>query len=183
MTSLLNKTINHSCVDGQVIDCKDVRIQWAPSKRAQLMIPANCDQMVPADGEVEKVHESEKLIIGGSDRRRDVFVSFEHGELALSTAEVRDAHRWRNTMPSLAEFASIVFLDLHRSQFITSLDDSIGQMADLRNLKLTSCSRLESLPESIGALSKLEEVRKLNLGVHFCAIIVAAHSTLSLPFP
>jgi hypothetical protein len=76
----------------------------------------------------------------------------------LSTRNSPDAKRW-SVMPSLSCFReSLRVLDLHKSRYLKSLNDSIGELSLLNQLTLTRCSSLERLPDSIGSLSNLTEV-------------------------
>lgn len=80
----------------------------------------------------------------------------------LTTRSTKDANRW-DVMPSLHPFReSLQVLDLHNSRYITSLHDSIGDLPHLRRLIVTRCSRLTTLPDSIGNLKNLTEVGDLD---------------------
>jgi hypothetical protein len=76
----------------------------------------------------------------------------------MSTKHCSAADMW-NIMPSLAEFPSLVVLDLHKCRYITELHESVGDLADLKQLLLTRCSILRTLPPTIGKLQHLTEVR------------------------
>lgn len=80
----------------------------------------------------------------------------------LSTRKTEDADRW-NVMPSLECFSgSLRILDLHKSRYLQSLDDSIGDLSLLSQLLLTRCTNLKRLPSSIGKLNNLIEVGDLS---------------------
>jgi hypothetical protein len=77
----------------------------------------------------------------------------------LSTRKSRYVNRW-TVMPSVEHFKdSLVHLDLYNSRHIHSLDESIGDLLCLKRLMITRCTSLKTLPDSLGRLSNLEEVR------------------------
>lgn len=78
--------------------------------------------------------------------------------VALSARHLSEDDRW-TTMPSLAEFENLRELDLHKCRYITSLHASVCSLASLETLILTRCESLKSLPDDIGNLSNLKEVR------------------------
>lgn len=79
----------------------------------------------------------------------------------LSTRTTKGADRW-SVMPSMEQFKnSLLVLDLHKSRYLRNLDPSIGDLAFLDRLLLTRCSSLRELPDTIGKLSNLTEVRML----------------------
>lgn len=86
--------------------------------------------------------------------------------VSVSTSTVPDRYRW-NIMPPMAQITSpsqtLLVLDLHKSRYMTELHESVCDMVFLEKLKLTQCLQLKSLPENIGNLRLLEEVR-----VWFC---------------
>jgi hypothetical protein len=79
--------------------------------------------------------------------------------IQLSTRFSKDSDRWTTGMPSLDEYPSLQILDLHNSRYLTELHDSVTDLRQLRELILTSCSRLERLPNSLGKNENLQEVR------------------------
>lgn len=79
--------------------------------------------------------------------------------VSLSCRSVPDVHRWEDKMPSIVAYPSLRTLDLDNCRYITHLDESIGQLSELKRLVLTRCEHLTSLPESIGKLGNLQEVR------------------------
>jgi len=85
--------------------------------------------------------------------------------VAFSTRSCLDVDRWNKVMPSLAAvagFSSLQRLDLYKSRYLESLDESIFDLVDLRVLHITRCSSLKAIPDSIGKLSALQEVRYLH---------------------
>ncbi len=78
--------------------------------------------------------------------------------VALSSRNCMDTHRWI-TMPSLAPFENLKELDLHKSRYMRQLHTSICDLLNLETLILTRCERLTSLPEDLGRLYNLREVR------------------------
>ena len=62
-------------------------------------------------------------------------------------------------MPSIEHYPKLQTLDLDNSRYLVELDDSVGSLTDLNRLILTRCERLERLPESLGNLHNLQEVR------------------------
>lgn len=78
--------------------------------------------------------------------------------IALSTRQCLDASRWI-TMPSLASFQNLKELDLHKCRYIRQLDASVCDLVNLETLILTRCEKLVTLPEGIGRLKNLREVR------------------------
>lgn len=96
--------------------------------------------------------------------------------VSLSCRNRRDVDRW-TIMPSLSRYPSLTSLDLHKCRYLKDLDDSIGQLSNLRRLCLTQCERLVRLPETIGQLRNLQEVRS------FCAASYCVHISLLLDSP
>ena len=93
-------------------------------------------------------------------------VDFEYeGEsiVAITSKNTQDALRWRGTMPSVADFTELRTLDLHKNRYVISLHPSVTTLKQLKVLDLTQCSRLQALPDDIGALSSLEVVSKHRL--------------------
>ena len=84
----------------------------------------------------------------------------KHGKVVyLSTRKMPDADR-SSTMPSIDALKdSLLVLDLHKSRYLQELDASICNLSTLTHLLLTRCSNMKSLPDSIGNLSNLIEVR------------------------
>ena len=72
-----------------------------------------------------------------------------------------DSDRWKE-MPSLKQFPSLKILDIYKSRYIPTLHESIGELQDLQHLLATRCKNLRTLPESIGNLRHLTEVRDSN---------------------
>jgi hypothetical protein len=88
----------------------------------------------------------------------------------LSTRYCNDADRW-SKMPSMERFASLTLLDLHKSRYTSNLHESVGDLVNLKRLVLSRCSKLETLPSSIGNLGNLTEVRLyfyLDASLVFC---------------
>jgi hypothetical protein len=84
-----------------------------------------------------------------------VMVDPSSGEaITLSCRNRRDCDRW-TVMPSLSKYPSLTTLDLFKDRYLMDLDDSIGQLANLRRLCLVRCKRLVRLPETIGQLHNL----------------------------
>jgi hypothetical protein len=75
----------------------------------------------------------------------------------LSCRSRRDKDRWE-IMPSLACFPALEHVDLHQCRYIESIHESTTQLKNLQTLNLTGCSRLKSLPDTIGSLEQLETV-------------------------
>jgi hypothetical protein len=93
----------------------------------------------------------------------------------LSTRNSPVANRW-SVMPSLECFRdSLRVLDLHKSRYLQSLNDNIGELNLLNQLMLTRCSRLERLPDSIGHLTNLIEVRNISEH-HLCTLLWTVRS-------
>lgn len=103
------------------------------------------------------------LVDKGALRGTNIIVDDATGDVvSLSTRYCRDAERWRGQMPSLSEFSSsLVTLDLHKSRYLVRLDESVARLTKLRSLVLTSCDNLEELPDDLGRLHMLQEVRSL----------------------
>jgi hypothetical protein len=98
--------------------------------------------------------------------------------ISFSTRSCTENERWKTTvMPSLGSeqddddmtttdakvnrnFKTTQILDLHNSRYLIELNPTIGsQLPNLQRLLLTRCDRLQRLPDSIGSLQFLEEVR------------------------
>lgn len=76
----------------------------------------------------------------------------------LSTRKSPDLDRW-SVMPSLERFhESLLVLDLDKSRYLKSIDESVVGLTNLKQLMLTRCSSLTRLPDSIGNLNNLTEV-------------------------
>jgi hypothetical protein len=88
----------------------------------------------------------------------------------LSTRNSRDSDRW-SLMPTVEPFKeSLVALDLHKSRYIQTLHESVGDLKCLKYLMITRCTSLRTLPDSLGSLSNLEEV-----GFYSIACITVSH--------
>jgi hypothetical protein len=95
--------------------------------------------------------------------------------ITVSTRTCPDKDRWKSVcMPLLRQdtnddtyhttssydFTTTQILDLHNSRYICELHPTMHlQMPNLRQLILTRCDRLQGLPDSIGSLHYLQEVR------------------------
>lgn len=79
--------------------------------------------------------------------------------VALSSRNCADSNRWM-IMPSLTSFENLKELDLYKSRYMRELHPSICELLNLETLLLTRCERLTSLPEEIGRLQNLREVRE-----------------------
>lgn len=100
------------------------------------------------------------LVEEGAMRGMNIIVDTNTGNVtALSTRYCKDAERWRDKMPSIEHYPNLQTLDLDNSRYLVELDDSVGSLADLNRLILTRCERLERLPDSLGNLCNLQEVR------------------------
>ena len=84
--------------------------------------------------------------------------------VALSSRPCCDRDRWE-TMPSLACFPALQRIDLHQCRYIVGLHESLTRLNQLRALYLIGCSRLKSIPDTIGQLEQLEEVSQENLNL------------------
>jgi hypothetical protein len=78
--------------------------------------------------------------------------------VSISARQCEDTNRWL-VMPSLEDYNSLRNLDLHKSRYLTSLHHSVCTLVNLETLILTRCERLTSLPNDIGNLKNLKEVR------------------------
>ena len=89
-----------------------------------------------------------------------VKVEFRQGESfrVMSSRETRDVERWRGSMPSLSDYPGLTELDLHKNRYLVTLDPSVTTLTQLKILKLSQCSQLRELPDTIGSLTNLEEV-------------------------
>jgi len=81
--------------------------------------------------------------------------------VSLSTRHCKESDRWKDAMPSLDKYLTIQSLDLHNSRYISHLDESVCRLSNLRKLALSNCEQLVTLPDSIGRLRNLHEVRSL----------------------
>lgn len=77
--------------------------------------------------------------------------------IKMSTQTTQDTDRFVE-MPSLQGYTDLRTLDLHNSRYIKCLHDSVGKLASLEQLYLTSCNSLERLPSTIGNLANLTEL-------------------------
>jgi hypothetical protein len=80
--------------------------------------------------------------------------------LSICTRSCLDMDRWQEDaqMPSLEKFTQLQHLELDKDRYLTRLHESVTTLKDLQTLVLTRCSRLQSLPLSIGQLGKLQVV-------------------------
>ena len=84
----------------------------------------------------------------------------KNGEIVyMSTKHCGAVDLW-NKMPSLEEFPSLIVLDLHKCRYIVDLHESVGSLVNLQQLLLTRCSKLRTLPSTLGNLENLVEVRR-----------------------
>lgn len=103
--------------------------------------------------------EGDWVVVGdGSFQGSTILADNTGNVIFMSTRHCNDSYRW-SEMPSLSQFKSLIFLDLHKSRYITAIDDSLGELDRLQHLHATRCSNLRSLPPSIGNLVNLVEVR------------------------
>jgi hypothetical protein len=82
---------------------------------------------------------------------------------ALSCRSRRDKDRWEKEMPSLDPFPNLERIDLHQCRYLVTLHESVTRLSHLKELLLVGCTRLASLPESIGSLQSLEVVRSVDI--------------------
>ena len=78
--------------------------------------------------------------------------------VGISTRSALDVDRWES-MPSLADFSSLQRLDLYKNRYIETVDETVVELKELLELSATRCSKLKSLPQSIGRLASLQVVR------------------------
>jgi hypothetical protein len=99
--------------------------------------------------------------------------------ISVSTRTCPDKDRWKSlcmpilkqdnndethTSSSSYDFTTTQVLDLHNSRYLHTLHPTIHiQMPQLRQLVLTRCDRLQGLPDSIGSLQCLQEVRQTKI--------------------
>lgn len=103
------------------------------------------------------------LLPEGEIQGLSIIVDHTTGDvILLSTRDSKDSERWKDDMPSLQAFTSARELDLHGSRYIRTLHGSVCSLVNLKRLKLTKCDRLEKLPDSLGNLQRLEEVRLMS---------------------
>ena len=100
-----------------------------------------------------------------------VEVDEEGSVVSCSTRGVRDEDRWENNMPSFERFPCLRELDLFKSRYIQTVHESTCQLEHLTTLRLTRCSRLRSIPATIGQLQNLEEVSRRFLFVESAVYI------------
>jgi hypothetical protein len=124
----------------------------ASKAQQQLLLP---NRYVDGLGEIDDwellEHGDFKGIALAADRKNGKIVY-------MSTKHCSAADLW-NKMPSLEEFPSLVVLDLHKCRYITELHESVGDLVEMKQLLLTRCSILQTLPATIGKLQHLTEVR------------------------
>ena len=105
-----------------------------------------------------KISDSEELIESGPLKGVTLSRNTEGEVISLSTKSCLDSERWK-TMPSLSKWPSMEVLDLYFNRYLEFLDeDSISDLKNLKQLLVRRCSRLQSLPTSIGRLTMLQEV-------------------------
>lgn len=114
-------------------------------------------------------HSNGGSVAAGSDERNFRGVTVEEDEatgavVALSCRSRCDKDRWE-AMPSLACFPSLLKIDLHQCRYITGIHESLTQLKHLRTLSLAGCSRLKSIPDTIGLLEQLEEASRVDPSV------------------
>jgi hypothetical protein len=81
--------------------------------------------------------------------------------LSISTRACLDMNRWQNDgrqMSSLEKFTKLQQLELDKDRYLHQLHESVTGLQDLQSLLLTRCSRLQSLPQTIGQLGNLQLV-------------------------
>jgi hypothetical protein len=114
---------------------------------------------------------ADSMVLAGNDSEDWVVVEDKNGlggavlyadrttghVVCLSTRRCSDEDRW-NEMPSLSQFPYLLVLDLHKSRYLTTLDDTIGDLKHIQRMMLTECKKLRTLPPTIGNLNHLIEV-------------------------
>jgi hypothetical protein len=122
------------------------------------------------------------LLDQGSDDMKGVTIIVEESSgniISVSTRTCPDQDRWKSlSMPplpqenddthtTLYDFTTTQILDLHNSRYIRELHPNIHmQMPNLRQMLLTRCDQLQLLPESIGSLEFLQEVRRARIAMY-----------------
>jgi hypothetical protein len=84
--------------------------------------------------------------------------------LSISTRACLDMNRWQSDgrqMPSLEKFTKLQQLELDKDRYLHHLHESVTGLRGLQSLLLTRCSRLQSLPQTIGQLGNLQVVSTL----------------------
>ena len=132
----------------------------------------------------------------GDTMLRGVTIQVEESSgtiVSVSTRTCPDQDRWRSlSMPLFLQnhqdmdanttsydFSTTQLLDLHNSRYIHNLQPTIHlQFPNLRQLLLTRCDRLQILPDSIGSLHFLQEVRWRH-DIHVIAAFVYSWTCLS----
>lgn len=77
----------------------------------------------------------------------------------FSTRDCPEAQRWHE-MPSLEACSDLETIDLHKQRYMIALHPSLitAHHQSLIRLKITQCSKLQSLPDDLGTLCHLQEV-------------------------
>lgn len=77
------------------------------------------------------------LLKDGALKGVNIVVDNATGDVTmLSTRFCRDTDRWNPDMPSLAEFPSLLTLDLHSSRYLVKLNESVASLTSVRRLDL-----------------------------------------------
>jgi hypothetical protein len=106
-----------------------------------------------------KISDREELLVQEGEWKGSVVeVDASGSAVAVSTRRCRDVDRPDKVMPSLKAFPGLQSLDLYKCRYVTNLDESVVDLTNLTRLSLTGCSRLQSIPSTIGRLQALEEV-------------------------
>ena len=112
--------------------------------------------------------------------------------ITVSTRTCPDIDRWKSLcMPPLNQdnddahttsydFTTTQILDLHNSRYIRELHPTIHiQIPNVRELILTRCDQLQLLPESIGSLQFLQEVRQTRNECNCCLFSISVTNFFS----
>lgn len=146
-----------------------------PGLRLDSFMQTEFDMYMPSS------FQSDDWVAMEDDNFKGVRVVLHDGHtVSMSTRRCRDADRWRTAMPDLAHFPTLIYLDLDRSRYLTTLHESIGTLQQLKVLKLTRCSRLEQVPDSICHLRSLEVVSNPKAFV-LCIHVTIVASLYSCP--
>lgn len=121
-------------------------------------------QNCPTDGVVLTANEKDDWVVLVEDgvlRGTVLHTDRTTGHVVcMSTRTCKDEDRWTE-MPCVAQFSSLLILDLHKSRYLTTLDESVGDLKSLKRMILTRCNNLVTLPRAIGNLKHLTEVCEL----------------------